>query len=711
MADLTVPAAPAGGPDPAAPVHDLRGVLRIAPFRRLWVALSLSSLGDWLGLLATTALAANLGGNSYAAQNFAIAGVLLLRLTPALIFGPIAGVVADRLDRRWTMVVCDLGRFALFVSIPLVGTLWWLFVASFLIETLSLFWIPAKEASVPNLVPRHRLEAANQLSLLTTYGSAPLAALAFTLLSLVNGLLAVAFPPLRTNPVNLALYFDAATFLFSAATIYLLREIPRSRPVAPPAPAGEGPAVGPADGATPSVWRTLVDGWRFVGGTPMVRGLVVGMVGAFAAGGAVVGLAKTFVADLGGGDPAYGVLFGTVFLGLALGMFLGPRLLRDFSRRRLVGVAICAAGLTLALLSLMQEIVIAVLLTVVLGMFSGIAWVTGYTLLGLEVADDVRGRTFAFVQSLVRVTLVGILAVAPFVAGAIGRHTFALTSDVRLTYNGAAITLLLAGFLAAGVGVAAFRQMDDRPGVPVLADLWASLRGGVVAPAGGRARPGVFVVLEGGEGAGKSTQAERLADWLRAQGRTVVVTREPGGTPVGERLRALLLDPASRGLSARAEALLYAADRAQHVARVVRPALERGAVVVSDRYADSSVAYQGSGRALPPGDVERLSRWATDGLVPDLTVVLDVPPAVGLRRAGSEPDRLEAEPEDFHERVRRAFLALAGTAPERYLVVDATADPEAVAVQIRDRLAPLLPSVGPPREEAVATRPLPRADP
>ncbi|WP_240501790.1 dTMP kinase, partial [Streptomyces neyagawaensis] len=160
-------------------------------------------------------------------------------------------------------------------------------------------------------------------------------------------------------------------------------------------------------------------------------------------------------------------------------------------------------------------------------------------------------------------------------------------------------------------------------------------------------------------GAGKSTQVEALAEWIRAKGHEVVVTREPGATPVGKRLRSILLDVSSAGLSHRAEALLYAADRAEHVDTVVRPALERGAVVISDRYIDSSVAYQGAGRDLSPTEIARISRWATNGLVPHLTVLLDVSPEAARERFTEAPDRLESEPAEFHERVRAGFLTLA----------------------------------------------------
>lgn len=208
-------------------------------------------------------------------------------------------------------------------------------------------------------------------------------------------------------------------------------------------------------------------------------------------------------------------------------------------------------------------------------------------------------------------------------------------------------------------------------------------------------RPGFFVAFEGGEGAGKSTQARLLAGWLREQGRPVVLTREPGDSPIGPAVRALLLDPATAGLSARAEALLYAADRAEHVASVVRPALLGGAVVVSDRYADSSTAYQGAGRGLGVDAIARLSSWATGGLVPDLTVLLDVDPSVGLRRPTGPADRLEREPPDFHRRVRDAFRQIAAANPGRYLVLDATRSPERTAADVRERLTGLLPAPPP----------------
>ncbi|WP_324650394.1 dTMP kinase [Georgenia sp. H159] len=198
----------------------------------------------------------------------------------------------------------------------------------------------------------------------------------------------------------------------------------------------------------------------------------------------------------------------------------------------------------------------------------------------------------------------------------------------------------------------------------------------------------LFIALEGGDGAGKTTQARMLRDWLVARGREVVVTREPGGTELGRTLRREVLH--GEDLDPRTEALLYAADRAHHVATLVRPALARGAVVVTDRYIDSSIAYQGAGRRLGRDEVRDLSRWATDGLLPTLTVVLDVDAATAAARRSGAPDRLEREPSHFHEEVRSTFLALASAEPGRYAVVDASRPPEVVHGAVVESVARVL---------------------
>ncbi len=418
---------------------------------------------------------------------------------------------------------------------------------------------------------------------------------------------------------------------------------------------------------------------------------------------------------LGGGSAGWGAVFAGIFFGLAIGMFLGLRILRGFSRRRLFGVSIMFAALPLAIVALVPNLVLVVILTIVLGACAGVAYVTGYTVIGLEVDDATRGRTFAFLQSAIRVILFAVIAIAPTLAGgfdalvhAMGGSTVRI-GDVAYLNIGYNLVLLLAAVVAVVLGRASYRQMDDRGGVPLLADLGSVFRHHPeVGPNGNgngqrrRAigagsslrpdrRPGVFLALEGGEGAGKSTQARLLAIWLRDQGYDVVTTHEPGATKVGMRLRALLLDTAHTGLSPQAETLMYAADRAEHVQAVIIPALERGAIVVTDRYVDSTLAYQGAGRQLPMAEIAELNRWATGGLMPELTILLDLPPLTGLGRRLSSADRLESEPVDFHQRVRNGFLSLAAEEPPRYLVLDATRPEGEVTLAIQQRVRELLP--------------------
>ncbi|WP_188669164.1 dTMP kinase [Tersicoccus solisilvae] len=196
----------------------------------------------------------------------------------------------------------------------------------------------------------------------------------------------------------------------------------------------------------------------------------------------------------------------------------------------------------------------------------------------------------------------------------------------------------------------------------------------------------MFIAFEGGDGAGKSTQVRRLAERLTAAGHAVLTTREPGGTPVGERLRSLVLEHGDVVVDARTESLIFAAARAAHVEQVIRPALAAGRDVVTDRYVDSSIAYQGAGRGLGSADVEAINAWATGGLQPDLTILLDVDPRAGRdRRAGRAPeDRMESEPDDFHTVIRQTFLHRAATSPDRYLVLDGTLPVGEIAARVGD---------------------------
>jgi dTMP kinase len=615
--------------------------------------MAFGSLGDWLGLLATTALAQQLSGGNYATANFAIAGVFIARLLPAVFLGPLAGVIADRLDRRMLMVVADVIRFALYISIPIVNNYFWLYTATILVECVSLFWSPAKDASVPNLVPKEKLESANQVSLFAAYGTAPIAAGLFAILALLSSAIASAFPSFKGTSIDIALYINALSFAFSAWTIFHLHEIPKRNQ------AGKK--------ADSSVGKSLIEGYKAVSSSKIIRGLIVGMIGAFIAAGAVIGLARTFVGDLGGGDAGYGVLFGSVFTGLAIGIAFGPKIFAQFSRRRLFGASLTVAGSFLVLLAAIPNFTLAVFIVIILGAFSGVCWVTGFTMLGLEVHDDVRGRTFAFMQSIIRVTLVAVLAISPIIAAYIGEYRIKVR-NTEVAYNGAAITLLLAGFFAILIGAVSYHQMKDRPNVSIWSDIANAIKGELGSITGAQTK-GVFIAFEGGEGSGKSTQSKLLKKWLEEEGEEVLLSREPGGTEMGRDLRRILLDHSTGDISPRAEALLYAADRAHHVFSKIRPALDRGEVVITDRYFDSSIAYQGAGRVLVSGEVARISRWATESLFPTLTILIDQPAEIGLSRLKSK-DRLEIEPIDFHERIRQEYLQLTLLDPERYLVVD-----------------------------------------
>ena len=694
-------------PPPTSPAG--ASVLSIRPFRRLWIATSLSSLGDWLSLVALSTLASDLAGRGVAAQSAAVGGVWLTSLLPALLLGPLAGAVADRLDRRLNMIIGDVLRAALYLSLVLnlslgfANELTWMYVVQFLASCASLFWTPAKDASVPNLVPPDKLEQANQYSLLGTFGPAPIAGLFFGLFALVSRSLGSISPYFSTDQgqVKLALYFNAATFVVSAITIYLLHEIPKRQ-------LSEHISA-------PSVAKTIWEGWKYIGRTKVVRGIVIGMIGAFSAGGVVVGLGPSYIKNtLEGGSAGWGITFAAVFGGLAAGMFLGLRILRGFSRRRLFGLSIVGAGVPLVLIGLIPSLVVTVLLVIVLGAFAGIAYVTGYTIVGSEVGDDTRGRTFAFLQSGIRVILFAVIAIAPFLAGAFTALVSGATGSSTLHvgnvgYNaiGYNLVLILAAVVAVWLGLVSYRQMDDRRGVPLRDDLAAAVRGEPFAPVPGHPNGkapiityrGLLIAFEGGEGAGKTTQARLLAIWLREQGYDVIATHEPGATKVGMRLRALLLDTAHTGMSARAETLMYAADRAEHVDTVIGPALRRGAVVVTDRFVDSSLAYQGRGRNLPISEIAGLNQWATGGLRPDLTILLDLPPVAGLVRRAPSADRLEAEPTEFHQRVREGFLAQARAEPQRYLVLDATRPPEQLSREIQDRVRDMLPDPVPAASE------------
>jgi dTMP kinase len=632
--------------------HRVRGVLGIPSFRRLWLVTALASTGDWLSLLALSALATQLTHGTQA-QSFALGGVVATRLLPALLLGPIAGVLADRFDRRTVMVVCDLLRFVLFFSIPLVGSLWWLFAATFLIEICSMFWIPAKDASIPNLLKRpDQIETANQLSLAMTYGVAVITASGlFTAVSTIGRL--VGNEPSPTTTVYIALMINGAGYLLTAATVGL--RIPEI--------SGRSPGrTREGDGTDDGLLALLRDGARFVGTTPLIRGLVIGIMGAFAAGGAVIALAKLYATSLGGGDAAYGMLFVSVFIGMAAGMSAMPGLARKLPYNRLFGAAIVAAGASLVLVALAPHLFIALAMVAFVGFCAGVAFLTGLTIIGAQVANEVRGRVVAFVQSIVRLDLLASMSLVPVAVGLVQTRTLELFGR-PYQIDGTRTVMAVAGLIASGVGVLAYRQMDDRRSEPLLPDLLGALRPGVRRPVGG-----VLIAVEGATAAESADQSRRLVAWLRAEGYQVTWSCEDG--------RLDLLGADFTG--GRARALAAAARYAELVEREVRPALAGGGIVVVERFLASPLGQAG----MLSDELEHLAALATGGLRPDVTVLLDRAPSEGTM------ERLVIGEE--HLRVHRLLTRRAAAEPDRYVVVDADLPPDLVAGRVSDGVRPLL---------------------
>ncbi|MEU7811576.1 dTMP kinase [Pseudonocardia sp. NPDC049154] len=653
----------------------MRSVLAIPAFRRLWTVTAFTATGEWLSLLALTSLATQLT-SGYAAQSFALGGVVATKLLPALLLGPIAGALADRFDRRRVMVTCDVLRFCLFVSIPIVGSLWWLFAATFLIELCAMFWIPAKDASVPNLLRRKdQVETANQLGLVLTYGiSVLIASGLFTVISSIGHLLP-GQDGLTT--VYIALVLDGCAFLLSATVVWFgIKEI-----------SGRS---GPREGEEqPGLMTLLREGFAYVATTPLIRGLVLGIIGAFAAGGAVIASAKLYAASLGGGDAAYSVLFTAVFVGLALGMAVAPRLAHRLPHNRLFGTAIVGAGVALIVVAVSGHLFMAILAVALVGGFAGIAFLTGLTIIGSQVSDDIRGRIVAFVQSLVRLVLLGSMSLVPVLVGLVSTRSVDLFG-AHFTVDGTRFVLAGGGLVAAVVGTLAYRQMDERRLEPLLGDLVSALRQGEV-----RRGSGTLVAVEGATPAEAADQAERLARALRERGHVVV---EPDD---GERdeLRWAAATREAHLSGARAKALAAAAVRADLVERVIRPALDEGAVVVMDRFMASPIAHFGVAAdrmdaELERGELERLAAWATGRLRPDITVLLD--------REGASAESGGVAGEE-HVRVQRLLAGLVAAEPQRYVVVDADGAPDEVAERILTGVGPSLPEA--PEQPADIPRP------
>lgn len=601
----------------------------------------MSSLGDWIGVVALVVLASDIGGS------IGVGAVMTARVLPGFFVGPIAGVFADRFDRKKTMVLSDLARAAVILSLPFSQNLLYLLIASAVLESLTLIWGPAKDASLPHFVKPGELTHANSLSLIAVYAPFPLGSVVFAFMATLATFLAdqwAFFEGLQSRPEALALGVDSLTFLFSALMISSLT-IPTTRT-----------RIEHLD--LRQVKRDLVEGLKFVLEHKQVRPWLLGIAFTFTAAGAVFSLGVEFVDQvLGGGDRGFAFLIGFLATGMIIGLLAVSLIARRIQKDVLFSSSILLLGGGLIGLASVGSLNAAIPMASALGFFGGAAYSTGYSLMHETTADELRGRTFSAAYTVIRIgTLLG-LGIFPFIAGFVGHYQ--VTSALgTLDLPGSRITLWLAGGVAAIGGVVSMRAIRARE---------EDVTDGATDPA----KRGYFVVFEGGDGSGKSTQMSALVRWLEARGADVVTTREPGGTPIGRRVRDLLLDPEAGFMDARTEALLYAADRAQHVAEVIRPALDAGKIVVSDRFVDSSLAYQGVARELGLEEVYRISRWATDDLMPDVVFFLSMDSRLGLRRIDGDPDRIEREDSAFHDRVGAAYLELAQRYPDRFVVLDA----------------------------------------
>ncbi|MFE1327288.1 dTMP kinase [Streptomyces sp. NPDC058741] len=704
------PTAPQPAPDDALVADSreraVRALLRRPQLKRLWSAQLVGGVGDILALLVLVLLALQAAvaegafGGGYRGVAFAVTTVLGVRVLATLLFGavllgPLTALTSKDgpLDRRWTMVGADGLRAALLIVAPLwidwmpEDALTVLLVTTFVMGVAERFWTVCRESAAPALLPApppegatvrplpDHMDALRRLSLRTGFVAIPLAAVVLVVASLFNNVLGAGIDWFGQHQAALASYVAAGLFAASLSVLTFL-ELPGTRTPR---------ARSPLEGLRRPKTGTGADKGR----TGAVTLLVLACAAVATAVSAAVAVAVLHARDLGGGPVLYGLFAGALTGGVVVGIRTAPALLPALSRRRLLALTIAFTGVALLAAGLVPDVTTVLLILALAGVGAGLSANIGHTLLDQETEEYRRPRTTEHLHAVVRVCVALGAVTAPLVAAAIGPHRLESGKFV-FAHGGAAFTLMLAGALLLPVAALVLAKVDDRSGVPLRQDLKdALLRGD--DPEQAPAAHGFFIALEGGDGAGKSTQAEALAEWIRGKGHEVVLTREPGATPVGKRLRSILLDVSSAGLSHRAEALLYAADRAEHIDTVVRPALERGAVVISDRYIDSSVAYQGAGRDLSPTEIARINRWATDGLVPHLTVLLDVAPETARERFTEAPDRLESEPAEFHARVRAGFLTLAAADAGRYLVVDAGQEPEAVTTVIRHRLDQVLP--------------------
>lgn len=408
-----------------------RSVLKLKNFRRLWIGLTVSSLGDWIGLFALLSIT-----NRLAPENtLAVGGLMIFRVLPAFLVGPLAGVALDRVDRRKAMIVSDVIRAGLIATVPFAQTLPVLYAISFALETISLIWMPAKDALIPNLVPGKRLVTANSLALFTTYGVFPLGALVFTGLVGVGDFLGSHFGALGgLSQENLALWIDTLTFLVSAVVISRLRfpRLPREkRPI-----------------RLRVLWDEVVEGLKYLRSRGEVARVMQLIAVALAGGAVVFSLGAPFATQiLGGGATSFGGIVAALGTGMGLGVlvlgFTGDR----FPKGWVAAGGVISSGVMLILVSVLDTILLAVIVSGLFGAGAGIAYATGFALLQEKVADSVRGRTFASVQIVIRVSLFVSLIAFPALA-----ELFSTTLFGGSTGEGIRLAIATGGLVTCGAG-------------------------------------------------------------------------------------------------------------------------------------------------------------------------------------------------------------------------------------------------------------------
>jgi dTMP kinase len=442
MADRQAPFIPRSPESGLPPAGAFWRVFGTRSFFKLWVAQVVSSLGDWIGIIAILAIAARVSGGSGAAVSL----VMVARVVPGFFLATVGGVIVDRFDRKRVMVACDIGRAALLALLPFVDSLLGLVLVSFALEILSLLWGPAKDASIPNLVDTEQLTSANSLGLLAAFGTFPVASLAFSLLALVASWLSGfnAFSFLEVDRESLALWVDGITFLVSALIIFRL-PIPRTFD-------RQGQK---ADWT--ATFRDISEGLGFIRHDRLVRGVIIGIGVGIIGGGAMIPLGPVFAQQvLGGGSAEFGVLMTALGFGAALGVISLVAIQRRVPRETVFQFAVMASGAALVAAATTSSIVPAALLVGIVGACAGSSYVTGFTVLQENVRDELRGRTFATLYTVVRLCLLISLTISPLWADFWDRVSDALFTDLAIEIGGATYALPGVRFALWGGGLITF---------------------------------------------------------------------------------------------------------------------------------------------------------------------------------------------------------------------------------------------------------------